>query len=303
MLRLLLLGLLVLWLAFSRAYAQGPNRVVEPWETGMQLRRLPPTDPVPAYEAEYVPARDVDTALGSTLAEEIWQGSLQLGLIGSEGNTESFNLRAGIDAQRKTDRNTFTTSLDYYRRTSNAIRFVRDEQSWRAVRAVRYARTRNRIYGRGLFEHLFSHSPGTSFVVGTMDYDEGQPFDVRFTTHLGLGYRFVDTATTSLIGRTGGGFSHEVDSPDTRYVPEALLELQLDYRIGRRQKLTGRSGYYPNLSDFSEFRMEGELAWETVISEEMNLSFKLRVLDRYDSTPYGSDPNDLDYSALIVWKI
>jgi hypothetical protein len=28
---------------------------------------------------------------------------------------------------------------------------------------------------------------------------------------------------------------------------------------------------------------------------------KLSVIDRYDSTPQGARPNDLDYSTLLLW--
>ena len=36
---------------------------------------------------------------------------------------------------------------------------------------------------------------------------------------------------------------------------------------------------------------------------DQNLSFKLSVIDRYDSTPDGRKPNDLDYALLLLWKL
>ncbi len=39
-----------------------------------------------------------------------------------------------------------------------------------------------------------------------------------------------------------------------------------------------------------------------MISRAMNLSMKLSVLDRYDSTPDGAEANDLDYSAVLLWS-
>ncbi|HUT14122.1 MAG TPA: hypothetical protein VMY42_26775 [Thermoguttaceae bacterium] len=39
-----------------------------------------------------------------------------------------------------------------------------------------------------------------------------------------------------------------------------------------------------------------------LIDQQMNLSLKLGVLDRYDSTPNGVKPNDLDYTAVLLWK-
>jgi len=34
----------------------------------------------------------------------------------------------------------------------------------------------------------------------------------------------------------------------------------------------------------------------------MNLSLKLSVLDRYDSTPHEAKPNDMDYAATLLWS-
>jgi hypothetical protein len=37
------------------------------------------------------------------------------------------------------------------------------------------------------------------------------------------------------------------------------------------------------------------------LSKVWGLSLKLSVIDRYDSTPQGARPNDLDYSTLLIW--
>ena len=34
-----------------------------------------------------------------------------------------------------------------------------------------------------------------------------------------------------------------------------------------------------------------------------NLSLKVSAFDRYDSTPQGRRPNDLDYALLLLWKL
>ena len=41
--------------------------------------------------------------------------------------------------------------------------------------------------------------------------------------------------------------------------------------------------------------------WEIALCKAWGLSLKLSVIDRYDSTPQGARPNDLDYSTLLIW--
>ncbi len=40
-----------------------------------------------------------------------------------------------------------------------------------------------------------------------------------------------------------------------------------------------------------------------LLDEEANLSLKLSAQDRYDSTPNGLRPNDINYSILLLWKL
>jgi hypothetical protein len=49
-------------------------------------------------------------------------------------------------------------------------------------------------------------------------------------------------------------------------------------------------------------RINSKAGWELLLDEEMNLSLKLTVLDRYDSTPNRAEPNDIDYAAMLLWK-
>ena len=74
------------------------------------------------------------------------------------------------------------------------------------------------------------------------------------------------------------------------------------------------TGLHQEKTDFSlagdaaEFRVEdiplriGSNPLEiTVLDEANNLSLKLGVIDRYDSTPSGAKYNDIDYSLLLLW--
>jgi hypothetical protein len=47
--------------------------------------------------------------------------------------------------------------------------------------------------------------------------------------------------------------------------------------------------------------MNSKADWEVVLDEVAHLSLKFSVIDRYDSTPNGKKPNDLDYSTVLLW--
>ena len=36
---------------------------------------------------------------------------------------------------------------------------------------------------------------------------------------------------------------------------------------------------------------------------KVDLSIKLNVIDRYDSTPNGARPNDVDYALVLIWAL
>lgn len=55
-------------------------------------------------------------------------------------------------------------------------------------------------------------------------------------------------------------------------------------------------------ADFANYRLNSKAAWEVLLGEEMHLSMKVGVLDRYDSYSNGKEPNDLDYFVTLLWS-
>lgn len=244
----------------------------------------PPYGPVPLDDAVSLEAAPAFPAAQPTPPPKLWEGSVELGLDGSQGNSQTFNLRFGANLKRKSKYHVLSADLDYHKNSNDSVE------------------TANRAFLDWRYERLFDPSPWTWYVHGTVDYDEFKAFDVRVSVDTGVGYQLIKTEATSFLGRFGGGFSREIGGPDDRYVPELVFGMEFEHQLTKRQKLTAKADYMPDVTDFDNFRLTGEFGWQVLLDEAMNLSLKASLLDRYDSTPDGAKPNDLDYALTLLWS-
>lgn len=213
-----------------------------------------------------------------------WEGTLELGINASDGNAESLSMRVGGDLKRETETSIWEIDLSYSKTSANSIETQHN----------------------GLFnakqEHLFQ-SPWTLFTRFGAEYDEFKAFDVRLSLNTGLGFRHIDNEITTFKSRAGAGVSREFGGPSDDYVPEATFGLDFKRQITERQKFTAVVDYFPDWRDFADYRLVTDVGWEVLLDEAAHLSLKLSVLDRYDSTPNGRRPNDVDYAMLLLWKL
>jgi putative salt-induced outer membrane protein YdiY len=214
-----------------------------------------------------------------------WKGGFELGLNGSEGNTTRFNFRAGANANRVTELydTKFTLTYSYAREESND--------------------TENRFVAEGRNDWLIKDSAWRYFIKTTFEYDDFQDWDFRWTAHGGVGYEFVKTEKTTLLGRAGLGFSRKFGGADEDWRFEGLLGADFAHQLTERQKVTASVDVYPDLSDIGRYRAEAKAAWEVLVDPESSMTLKLGIADRYDSNPGdGFKKNDLDYFAVLVWS-
>jgi putative salt-induced outer membrane protein YdiY len=215
---------------------------------------------------------------------KLWEGSFELGINGTEGNSRTLNYRSGAKLKRKTEWDTLSAEVDYRQDRAGSVT------------------TANRAFLDGRYERLLGQSPWTGFLHTLVDYDEFKEYDLRVSLDAGVGYHFLRTDQTTLIARAGGGVTDEIGGPDPRYIPETVLGLEAEHKISKRQKLSASVEYRADVTDFGDYRVHTKAGWEVVLDEEAHLSLKLGVLDRYDNTPSASKPNDLDYSAMLLWS-
>lgn len=250
---------------------------------------VPPTMPGPAAVAQPAPPVEppkvpVPAAVEVKPPPKIWEGSVELGVNGTEGNSQTLNVRGGAKVKRKTEANVFTTDMDYRKDSANSVD------------------TANKAFLDSRWERLFGESPWTLFMHLTLDYDEFQAWDVRLAGDAGLGYRLVKNDRMQLTARLGGGASREFGGDDEDVTPEGVFGLEFEHKLNDRHKVSLSTEYRPDVGDWADYRLVSKAAWEILLDEALHLSLKFGVADRYDSTPQGRKPNDLDYSLVLLFS-
>jgi hypothetical protein len=150
---------------------------------------------------------------------------------------------------------------------------------------------------------LDEKSPWTLFAKANAFYDKFASFDLQTNLNMGIGYRWVHTPELDFTTRVGTGAEREFGGDDNTWVPESLAGAEYAQRISKTEKLYAKIEYFPQWEPFGEFRAVGDAGWEIELVQPSNLSLKLSVSDRYDSTPDGTNPHLLNYSVLMLWKL
>lgn len=214
-----------------------------------------------------------------------WTGSVAAGITGSSGNTERFNFRTSLNLNRETE--DMITALEA------VYSYANDDGTETENRARFLARN----------DYLFNDSPWRLFVLGTVEYDEFQNWDLRYTGIVGVGYEFVKNDRTTVLGRAGLGGTYEQGGSNEEFTPEGLLGVDVSHQLTERSKITATAEYYPSFDDLADFRLIGRAAYEVLVDPELNLTLRLGVENRYDSDPgAGFKRNDIDYFATLVWS-
>ncbi|WP_145389052.1 DUF481 domain-containing protein [Stieleria neptunia] len=213
-----------------------------------------------------------------------WKNHAELGLDGSSGNSRTLALQTGLEMKRKTDRYTLGIDFDYRKATNRGLT---TEDNGRL----------NLDYDR-----LFQDSKWSAFGKFGAEWDQFKAFDSRLNLNGGLGYHFIRTDDAMLATRFGAGASKEIGAPDDDWKPEAVFGAEGEYQLNRYNKMKAKVDYFPAWEDFSDYRVVSDVAWEILLDDTDNLSLKLALTDRYDSTPQGAKPNDVYYSLLLLVK-
>jgi hypothetical protein len=213
-----------------------------------------------------------------------WDSHAEFGLDGSDGNADTLAIQTGLELKRQTDLHTLKIDIDY--RQANS----------------RNTTTENNGRLNVVYDRLIADSQWSGFSKLGLEWDQFKPFDLRINLNGGVGFHWIREDNASLVTRFGAGASREIGAPDDAWIPEALFGFDAERQLNARNKLKGKLDYFPSWEDFGNYRLVADAAWEILLDDTDNLSLKLAVTDRYDSTPQGAKPNDVYYSLLLLYK-
>ncbi len=219
------------------------------------------------------------------VSNAVWNGGFDLGLNGATGNSEVLNIRMGAVGDRKTDTNLLHADLLY----------TLGKQDGRTIQNALLFNARDEV--------LFPGSHWTFFGSTNIEYDELRAYKFRIGVYAGVGYIVRNDDTTLFKLRAGAGAVREIGGPQDRWVPELIFGYDYRHKFSERTAIVSNLDFYPRVDDFGQFRVRGNVAFETILDPATGTNFKIGAQSRYDSDPGpGVRRHDLNYFATLGVK-
>ncbi|MCA9295682.1 MAG: DUF481 domain-containing protein [Phycisphaerales bacterium] len=224
-----------------------------------------------------------------------WHSQIEIGLNGSDGSSETANLRTTFKTSVATDTSTFRFDTTYRLATN------------------RGDRTENRFTAGTFNEWRQLESRWTAFVQTRLDSDEFQPWDARLTGSGGFGYVLYDVQKEredglsddifKLTARGGAGVRREFGSEDDDIAPEGLVGAEFQYALNDHVHLGGGSTLFPDFRESGDFRVVSNLDLTIDLTRFDGVHLKFGVANEYETLDDPSfDQSDFSAYATLVVK-
>lgn len=243
---------------------------------------IPPAVPTTEGEPEPAPAA-AEQPTPEPAEKSPWTGGVELGLSGSEGNTEDLNLRAGANFTRELPKETLELKFLYIYETDSGD--VTEHEFTGLVRQT--WKLDNPRWG--------------VFLEGFAEYDEFERYDWLFRLTPGLSYKFIDRENETLIGRIGVGPAYEVNSDRDLYWT-GLLGLDYTRNFANGVDLALGTEYRPEFDEFGEFELRSYASLDFALGHTDDWKLRTGVQHKYLSDSGDARNWDLDYFIALVYE-
>ncbi len=229
----------------------------------------------------------VDRLLHPTWAE-LWAGTANVGLAGTEGNAQSLTFTVGVNAARVT--NTDKTSVYF-----NAIR-----ASAKVAGGVN-SETANDIRAGWAYNHNVNPKLFAG-VYNDFEYDKFQNLNLRFVIGGNFGYHVFKTKRSQLDGLGGfdynraSYFSVPASPASTQSFAEFMFGDDFTFKLNGNTSLVQTARFFDDVGNTSAYRVNFDIGASTKIAKW--LTWNLTLSDRYNNRPAaGRKDNDFLYST------
>ncbi len=262
------------------------EEIEEAQEEAAEAAERSPSDSGPTLKPEpgtAKPGAGVGPEPEESKPEVKWSGSLEFGLSGSKGNTDRISTRTRAAVRRQSMDEVFTASLRH--------RYTRD----------RDRDTENELYGRARQEWLIPGSPWSLFVEGDGELNRFREYNVLATALGGVGYEFLNTPDTLLIGRVSAGAGYQDTGRSEGVRPRARAGVEFRHNIAKGVTFTSSGEITPELDALGEFRSRVAGAFDIALNEDKSLRLRVGAEDRFDTAPGARESHDIDYFVTLVY--
>jgi len=223
------------------------------------------------------------TAPGARSEDGRWKSNISLGLNAARGNADSLFTNFLFDAERK-------RTEDILRGNLSAAYGETDDET--TANEIMISSQYNRTVTAKTFWSL----------MGSAEFNDISGIDYRYTVAPGYGYYFIKEEKRLL--ELSGGLAYVGEKFDTGekedYISMFISE-RFDLQM-KNSKLWNNLMLIPEISDFSNFILKGEIGFESGINERLGL--RLLLKDIYDnSTQPGRDNNDIMIMSLLTYRL
>ncbi len=223
------------------------------------------------------PPDELPGLFGTGLLEG-WKRSLDLGLSGSEGNTQEAAFRIGLEMSERTDERRWKVSGAYKLSTNSGS--IDDHNG--------------RLSGRR--DWLLPDSDWFWFTGSEYQYDEFESWEHRVSAQVGRGYHFYEAEPFWLDALAGFRLAYEFGDRD-ELRPEVFVGVELTWDVRLGHELIFSNYIYPQLNA-AELRNVTRAKWKMRLLGSEHLSLLLGFDNEYDTAADDSRNNLKYYTSL-----
>ena len=210
-----------------------------------------------------------------------WKGSATVGFALARGNSDTTDLNSGLRLNRKT----LSDEIKLYESSVYATNGATPTSPGSGV-------TANAILGGAWYDRNITDK---MFAFGSADFthDQLQELTLQSIYTGGLGWHAIAHPKTTLDAST----SSIVTSSLNRNLPGITAGEDFTHKFGGASTFTEDFTFYPDLSDFNQYRFSLDAGWVTKINKW--LGWQIALADRYITNPpiLGAKSNDLILST------
>ncbi len=217
-----------------------------------------------------------------------WLYEFAIDLNGKKGNTDKFHLGGELDVRLKGPDDEFRFAFEYEEGEQNGSKID------------------DRVLGRVDYERFNKHKVGW-YVRDVLETDKIDNIRLRSTTGGGASYRFINSHSQTLVGRSGLGYRFtDFESADREDDSLATIEAAFEHNYKFREfcYLENKLYYSPALDDFGNYRATHYSSLKIPFGNSSSLWIRIGIKNEYENQNSAEERLDTSYYTKLVysWK-